>query len=83
MSRVATQTNNYMRFVQKFHKGINCVHVLVHIIIDYVSNYMDTRVSEEKHERSQWEKSERESGLGFTSQNIIDYLQKMCRLNKL
>ena len=29
---VATQTNNYRGLVQKFHKGIDYVHVIVHII---------------------------------------------------
>jgi hypothetical protein len=28
----ATQTNNYMGLVQKFHKGIDYVHIIVHII---------------------------------------------------
>ena len=30
--RVVTQTNNYMGLVKKFDKGIDYVHIIIHII---------------------------------------------------
>ena len=38
-------------------------------------NYLDSRVSEEKQERSHREKSGRELGLGFTNQSNLNHLQ--------
>ena len=55
-----------MGLVQKLQKGI-----------EYVSNYLDSRVPKEKRERSHREKSGRELGLGVTSQTYLDYLQKI------
>ena len=86
---VATQTNTYGGLAPKFHKGKDYVHIIVHIIwvmfqimwivlsknLDYVSNYMDSRVSEEEQEGSHREKSGRELGLGLSSQNNLDCLQ--------
>ena len=51
--------------------------------LDYVSNYLDSRGSKEKRERSHQEESGRELGLRFTSPNNLDYLQIFCRLSKL
>ena len=51
--------------------------------VDYVSNYLDSRVSKEKRERSHREKLGRELGLGLKSQYNLDYLQFFCGLSKL
>jgi hypothetical protein len=42
--------------------------------LDCISTYLDSRVLEEKQERSHQEESGRELGLGLTSQNNLDNL---------
>ena len=32
LARAATQTNKYMGFVHKFHKGIDYIHIIIHVI---------------------------------------------------
>ena len=60
--------------VSKFHKGIDYVHICAHNCtcnLDYISNYLDLRVSNEERERSHQEKSGKESRFRGLQAKII------------